>query len=33
MPFMMYGDWYLPNCNIRFPTEDEALEHMNYIMN
>ena len=28
MPFMMYGDWYLPNCNIRFPTEDEALEYM-----
>ena len=28
MPYMKYGDWYLPNCNIRFPTEDEALEYM-----
>ena len=28
MPFMMYGDWYLPNCPIRFPTETEALEYM-----
>ena len=28
MPFMMYGDWYLPNCPIRFPTESEALEYM-----
>ena len=28
MPFMMYGDWYIPNCPIRFPTESEALEYM-----
>ena len=28
MPYMMYGDWYIPNCPIRFPTESEALEYM-----
>lgn len=28
MPYMKYGDWYLPNCPIRFPTESEALEYM-----
>ena len=28
MPYMKYGDWYIPNCPIRFPTESEALEYM-----
>ena len=28
MPFMMYGDWYVPNCDIAFPTEHEATEYM-----
>lgn len=28
MPYMKYGDWYIPNCNIAFPTEQEAIEYM-----
>ena len=28
MPYMKYGDWYIPDCAIRFPTESEALEYM-----
>ena len=26
---MKYGNWYLPNCNVQFPTEDEAWEYAN----
>lgn len=29
MPYMKYGDWYIPNCNIAFPTEAEAWEWIN----
>lgn len=29
MPYLKYGDWYLPNCDIKFPTEQEALEYLN----
>ena len=29
MPYMKYGDWYIPNCNICFPTETEAWEYIN----
>lgn len=28
MPYMKYGDWYIPNCNIAFPTENEAWEYI-----
>ena len=28
MPYLMYGNWYIPNCNIAFPTEQEAYEYM-----
>lgn len=28
MPYMKYGDWYVPCCNIKFPTEDEAMEYI-----
>ena len=28
MPYMKYGDWYLPNCDIKFPTEQEAIEYL-----
>ena len=28
MPYMKYGDWYIPGCNIKFPTEQEALEYI-----
>lgn len=28
MPYLKYGDWYIPGCNIAFPTEQEALEYM-----
>lgn len=28
MPYMKYGDWYIPNCNIAFPTEQEAYEYL-----
>lgn len=28
MPYMMYGDWYVPDCEIAFPTEKEAWEHI-----
>lgn len=28
MPYMKYGDWYIPGCNIKFPTECEAMEYM-----
>ena len=26
MPYMKYGNWYIPNCDIAFPTEAEAWE-------
>lgn len=29
MPYMKYGDWYIPNCDISFPTEHEAWEYLN----
>ena len=28
-PYMKYGNWYIPNCNIAFPTETEAWEFLN----
>ena len=28
MPYMKYGDWYVPGCEIRFPTEHEAMEYI-----
>jgi hypothetical protein len=28
MPYMKYGDWYIPGCNIAFPTEQEAWEYI-----
>lgn len=27
-PYMMYGDFYVPCENIKFPTEDEAWEYI-----
>ena len=29
MPYMKYGNWYIPGCDISFPTENEALEYIN----
>lgn len=29
MPYMMYGDWYIPGCNIAFPSDTEAWEYIN----
>ena len=29
MPYMKYGDWYIPDCKIAFPTEAEAWEYLN----
>lgn len=28
MPYMKYKNWYLPNCEIAFPTEEEAWEYL-----
>jgi hypothetical protein len=28
MPYLKYGDWYVPGCDIKFPTESEALEYI-----
>lgn len=28
-PYMKYGNWYIPDCVIAFPTEDEAWEYLN----
>lgn len=28
MPYLKYGNWYVPNCNITFPTEQEAWEYL-----
>ena len=31
MPYMKYGDWYIPGYEIKFPTEQEAMEYMNKV--
>ena len=28
MPYMKYKNWYLPNCDIAFATEEEAWEYL-----
>lgn len=28
MPYMRYGDWYISGCEIKFPTEYEAMEYI-----
>lgn len=28
MPYLKYGDWYVPGCDIKFPTENEAIEYI-----
>ena len=28
MPYMKYRNWYLPGCDIVFPTEEEAWEYL-----
>ena len=28
MPYMKYGNWYVPDCDIPFPTDKEAWEYM-----
>lgn len=28
MPYMKYGDWFIPGLDIKFPTEQEALEYL-----
>lgn len=28
MPYMKYGNWYIPGCSIAFPTEQEAWEYI-----
>jgi len=28
MPYFMYGDWYIPDCEIAFPTDTEAWEYI-----
>lgn len=28
MPYLKYGNWYIPHCNIAFPTESEAWEYL-----
>ena len=28
MPYMKFKNWYLPNCDIAFPTEEEAWEYL-----
>lgn len=27
-PYLKYGNWYIPNCDIAFPTEREAWEYL-----
>lgn len=27
-PYLKYGNWYIPNCAIAFPTECEAWEYI-----
>ena len=29
IPYLKYGDWYIPGYNIKFPTENEAWEYIN----
>lgn len=29
MPYMKYGNWYIPGCDIPFTTEEETLEYLN----
>lgn len=28
MPYFMYDDWYIPDCEIAFPTDAEAWEYI-----
>lgn len=28
MPYFMYGDWYITDCEIAFPTDAEAWEYI-----
>ncbi len=28
MPYLKFGDWYIPGCEIKFPTEQEAWEYI-----
>lgn len=28
MPYLKYGNWYVPNSDIQFPTETEAWEFL-----
>ena len=28
MPYMKFKNWYVPNCDIAFPTEEEAWEYL-----
>ena len=28
MPYMKFRNWYVPNCDIAFPTEEEAWEYL-----
>lgn len=28
MPYMKYGDWYVPGCNIKFMSDTEAWEYI-----
>ena len=29
IPYLKYGDWYIPGFSIKFPTEAEAWEYIN----
>lgn len=31
MPYIKYGNWYIPKYNIAFPTEQEAWEYLKSI--
>ena len=28
MPYMKDGDWYVPGCEIKFPTEHQVIEYI-----
>lgn len=28
MPYFVFGDWYIPDCEIAFPTDAEAWEYI-----
>ena len=28
MPYFMFGNWYIPDCEIAFPTDAEAREYI-----